>query len=43
LNHEFVLGSSYFKGRIELMTERQAKLGKPGQLKIEEMRTNYIV
>jgi len=43
LNHELVLGSSYFKDRIERITERQARLGTPGRPKIEEMRANYIV
>jgi putative transposase len=31
LNHELVLGRSYFKGRIEEITNRQMRLGIPGR------------
>jgi hypothetical protein len=31
LNHELVLGRSRFKDRIEEMTNRKARLGKPGR------------
>ena len=43
LNHELVLGSSYFKDRIEEITNRQARLGKPGRPSIEEQGAEYIV
>jgi putative transposase len=31
LNHEIVLGCSYFKDRMEGLTNRQARLGQPGR------------
>jgi len=31
LNHELVLGRSYFKDRVEAMTRRQTRLGTPGR------------
>ena len=31
LNHELVFGRSYFKDKIEQMTQRQTRLGKPGR------------
>jgi len=43
LNHELVLGRSYFKDRIELMTNRQTKPGKPGRPKVEEVSAEYVV
>ena len=36
LNRELVLGPSYFKDKIEKMTERQTRLGQPGRPRIEE-------
>jgi len=36
LNHELVLGRSYFKEKIERMTSRQTELGQPGRPRIEE-------
>jgi len=36
LNHELVLGRSYFKDKIEEMTKRQTRLGQPGKPKVEE-------
>jgi len=43
LNHELVLGRSYFKDKIEEMTERQTRLGQPGRPKIEEEAAVYHV
>jgi len=43
LNHELVLGRSYFKEKIEKMTERQTRLGQPGRPKIEEEEAIYYV
>lgn len=41
LNHELVLGRSYFKDKIEEMTNRQTRLGLPGRPKIEEEQADY--
>ncbi len=38
LNHELVLGRSYFKDRIEEIIKRQVRLGKPGRPRVEEER-----
>lgn len=43
LNHEVVLGRSYFKDRIEALTKRQSRLGQPGRPKIEEEQGGYLV
>ena len=43
LNHELVLGRSRFKDRIEEMTNRKARLGKPGRPGIEEEGAKYLV
>jgi len=43
LNHELVLGCSYFKEKIEKMTERQTRFGHPGRPKIEEEEAIYYV
>jgi putative transposase len=43
LNHELVLGRSNFKDRIEQMTQRQTRLGKPGRPRIEEDSAVYLV
>lgn len=43
LNHELVLGRSYFKEKIEKMTKRQTSLGQPGRPKIEEKQADYYV
>jgi putative transposase len=44
LNHELVLGRSYFKDKIEAMTKRQARLGMPGRPRVEEAGgVDYIV
>ena len=43
LNHELVLGRSYFKDRIEAMTKRPARLGKPGRPKVEEESACYVL
>jgi putative transposase len=43
LNHELVLGCSYFKEKIEKMTERQTRLGQPGRPRIEEEEATYYV
>ena len=44
LNHELVLGRSYFKDKIEQITNRQARLGVSGRpLKIEDEQGIYLV
>jgi len=43
LNHELVLGRSYFKDRIEEMTKRQTRLGQPGRPRVEENEAVYWV
>lgn len=43
LNHELVLGRSYFKDRIEELTRRQVRLGQPGRPRIEEEHGVYLV
>ncbi len=43
LNHELVLGRSYFKDKIEEMTKRQVRLGQPGRPRIEEEEGIYFV
>ena len=43
LNHELVLGRSYFKDKIEEITQRQTRLGIPGRPKIEEEEGVYFV
>ena len=41
LNHELVLGQSYFKEKVEQITKRQTTMGKPGRPKVEEERASY--
>lgn len=43
LNHELVLGRSYFKEKIENMIDRQTRLGQPGRPRIEEDEAIYYV
>jgi len=43
LNHELVLGRSYFKDRIGAMTERQTRLGIPGRPRVEEEAGVYYI
>lgn len=45
LNHELVLGRSYFKDKIETMTQRQTRLGKAGRpvCGVEEVDSVYYV
>ncbi len=43
LNHELVLGRSYFKDKIEEMTKRQTRLGQPGRPRVEEVEAVYYV
>ena len=43
LNHEMVLGRSYFKDKIEEITKRQTRLGKPGRPRVEEEEAVYYV
>jgi putative transposase len=43
LNHELVLGRSYFKDKIEEITNRQTRLGTPGRPMIGEESAMYIV
>ena len=43
LNHELVLGRSYFKDKIKEITQRQTCLGQPGRPKIEEEEGVYFV
>ena len=39
LNHELVLGRSYFKDKVEQMTQRQTRLGKSGRPRVREEGT----
>ena len=43
LNHEMVLGKSYFKDKIEKITDRQTRLGQPGRPMVEEEGADYVV
>ena len=43
LNHELVLGRSYFKDKIEEITNRQTRLGIPGRPMIGEESAMYVV
>lgn len=43
LNHELVLGCSYFKDKIEAMTKRSTRLGKPGRPMVEEESAYCVV
>jgi putative transposase len=43
LNHELVLGRSYFKDKIEAMTQRQTRLGVPGRPRAEEPAGVYYI
>ncbi len=43
LNHELVLGQSYFKDKIKALTDRQTRLGKPGRRRVEEESAGYYV
>jgi putative transposase len=43
LNHELVLGRSYFKDRIEAMTQRQTRLRLPGRPRVEEEAGVYYI
>jgi len=43
LNHELVLGRSYFKDKIEDLTARQTRLGVPGRPRVEEEAGVYWV
>jgi putative transposase len=43
LNHELVLGRSYFKDKIEQITNRQTRLGVSGRPMIEEEGAAYVV
>ena len=43
LNHELVLGRSYFKDKIEEIAQRQTRLRQPGRPKIEEEEGVYFV
>ena len=42
LNQELVLGDSYFKEKIEIMTNRRVVPGKPGRPKVEEGEGCYV-
>lgn len=43
LNHELVLGRSYFKDRVQAMTQRQTRPGIPGRPRVEEEAAFYEV
>lgn len=43
LNHELVLGRTYFKDKIEAMTQRQTRLGLPGRPRVEEEAGVYYI
>ena len=43
LNHELVLGRSYFKDKIEEITMRRTRMGKPGRPRVEEEKSMYWI
>jgi len=43
LNHELVLGRSYFKDRIEEITSRQTRLKRAGRSRVEEACAEYYL
>jgi len=43
LNHELVLGRSWFKDKIETMTQRQTRLGIPTRPRVEEEGGVYYI
>lgn len=43
LNHELVLGRSYFKDKIEVMTQRQTRMGISGRPRVEEEGGVYYI
>jgi len=43
LNHEVVLGRSYFKDKIQEITNRKTRLGVPGRPMIGEQGAEYVV
>jgi len=43
LNHELVLGRSYFKDKIEEITQRQTRMGKAGRPRVEEEQAVYWI
>ena len=43
LNHELVLGRSYFKDKIEEMTHRQTRLREPGRPRVKEESATYVI
>ena len=43
LNHELVLGRSYFKDKIEEITARQTRLGVPGRPRVEDEAGVYWI
>lgn len=43
LNHELVLGRSYFKDKIEQMTQRKTRMGSPGRPCVKEAAGVYYI
>ena len=43
LNHELVLGRSYFQDKIQQISQRQTRMGAPGRPRIEEEEAVYYV
>ena len=43
LNHELVIGRSYFKDKIDEITTRQTRMGIPGRPKVEESEGVYLL
>jgi len=43
LNHELVFGRSYFKDKIEQISNRQTRMGQPGRPKVEDEPAVYWV
>jgi len=41
LNHKLVLGGSFFKDRTEQITNRKARLGRPGRPRVKEPMADY--
>lgn len=42
LNHEVVLGRSYFKDKVEEMTKRQTRINKPVEPRVEDEKGPYV-
>jgi putative transposase len=43
LNHELVLGCSYFRDKIEEMNKQKTRLGQPERPRVEEEEAVFLV